>query len=225
MDRFESNKALDWEYRVRRNAVEDGEHMVSAFLDKYFYPLWTTTLTRYPYDDPRQIQGLDITVQCDGVDYTIDEKASVRWIGKHLSSFSQEISSVNAQGYEYDGWLLDFNSVSDYLLEVFVDEVKDGGSTLKDPEDITDLTAVLIKKTDLWRWMKEHGISSADLRDIAAAMRRDNTSSRWHKGYKVVLNHKIREKVANILIPRDELIKDIAVMALRIKDKDIESLK
>lgn len=225
MDRFESNKALDWEYRVRRNYVEDGEHMVSAFLDKYFYPLWTTELERYPYDDPRQIQGLDITVKCDGVYYTIDEKASVRWIGKHLNSFSQEISSVNTQGYEYDGWLLDFNSVSDYLLEVFVDEVKDGGNTLKDPEDITDLTAVLIKKTDLWRWLKEHGISSADLRDIAAAMRRNNTPSRWHNGYKIVLSNKVKEKMANILIPRDELINDIAVMALRIKDKDIEKLK
>lgn len=225
MDRFESNKALDCEYRSRRNYVENGEHIVADYLDKNFYPLWSTSVTRIPHDDPRQIAGLDLTVQCDGVEYTIDEKASVRWIGKHLNSFSQEISSVNAQGYEYDGWLLDFNSVSDWLLEVFIDEAKNDATTITGPDDITDCTAVLIRKTDLWCWLKEHDISSTKLRNIAAEMRRDNTESRWHNGYKIVLNHKIREKVANILIPRDELISEIATMAIRLHENEIEKLK
>lgn len=221
---YKTNNALDEEYKNRRNAVERGEHLVAAFLDKYFYPAWSTIVQRYGQDDPLQIAGRDITVLCGSTQVHIDEKATVRWIGKDLCTFAQEINSVNSVGEEYDGWLLDFNSASDYLLEIWIDAVNNEENELNDPEDITDATVVLIKKRDLWRFLKDSGVDSTELRKMASEMRRNEEKNRIYHGFKVVVNNKIRERVANLLIPRRLLIDFISTYAVRIHDKQITEL-
>lgn len=152
------------DYKERRTKDERDEKIVAKYLDTYFYPTFTVTTTRNT-DKATQIAGLDITVtDSEGYNYTIDEKAATRWVGRNLQTFAHEVSSVNVSGRTYDGWLLDFNSASDYLVEVWVDDAKD--TTLTDYTDITDITIALIKKQDLWNYLKHKNISSIQLKEL-----------------------------------------------------------
>ena len=91
----------------------------------------------------------------DGIEkYTIDEEAATRWIGRNLQTFAHEISGVNVNGDTYNGWLLDFNSSSDYLVEVWIDNVNSTDGYLHDYTNITDNTIAMIKKSDLYQWLK-----------------------------------------------------------------------
>lgn len=224
MIQYETSKELSKEYSQRRARVEDGEHKVAAFLDKYFYPEWCNIVRRYGQDDPMQIAGRDITVLSGETELHIDEKTTVKWIGKNLCTFAQEISAVNVNGYEYDGWLLDFNSASDYLLEIWIDKVSNEENVLNDPEDIEDCTCCLIKKTDLWRFLKDSGVESTELKRMAAEMRKYDERTMLYHGFKLVLSQKVQERVVNLLIPRRMLIDFIGTYTVRIHNKQITEL-
>lgn len=205
------------EYYERRNVVERGEEIVAKFLDREYYPLWSTELARTPKDTQEQFDGLDLTALSGTTQLKIDEKASVLWAGNVLCTFSQEISFINAGGHEMDGWLLDFNSISDYLLYVWIDDCR--RRPLKDPDDIIDCTVALVSKKDLWHYLKETGFTSTQLRETARWMRKNSVKETIISGHRVTCRLDRQEKAANILIPRRMLI-EMAVHACRItRDK------
>ena len=209
------------EYLVRRNVVEHGEKVVAEYLDKEYYPIWANSVERIPADTEEQYNGLDLTALSGTTQLSIDEKASVLWAGKVLCTFSQEISFINAGGHEMDGWLLDFNSVSDYLLYVWIDDCR--RTPLKDPDDIIDATVALVAKKDLWHYLKEEGFSSTQLRDTARWMRNNSVKETTIHGHRLTCRLDRQEKAANILIPRRMLI-EMAVHACRITRNGITDL-
>lgn len=210
-------------YKERRTKDERDEKIVAKYLDTYFYPTFTVTTTRNT-DKATQIAGLDVTVtDSEGYNYTIDEKAATHWVGRNLQTFAHEVSSVNVSGITYDGWLLDFHSASDYLVEVWVDDAKD--TTLTDYTDITDITIALIKKQDLWNYLKHKNISSIKLKELGEKLRNFNMSYEYYNGFKVTQQMNYQEHAVNILIPRDTLINTISQYAVRIKDGKVETLR
>lgn len=211
------------DYRERRTKDERDEKIVAKYLDTYFYPTFTVATTRNT-DKATQIAGLDVTVtDSEGYNYTIDEKAATHWVGRNLQTFAHEVSSVNVSGETYDGWLLDFKSASDYLVEVWVDDAKD--TTLTDYTDITDITIALIKKQDLWSYLKRKNISSIQLKELGEKLRNFNMSYEYYNGFKVTQQMNYQEHAVNILIPRDTLINTISKYAVRIKDGKVEVLR
>lgn len=213
------------DYTIRRAKDEKDEKIVGTYLDNYFYPTFTTTITRNT-DKATQITGLDVTVtDSEGYDYTIDEKAATHWAGKNLQTFAHEVSSVNISGNTYDGWLLDFHSSSDYLVEVWIDEVNTVDGKLNDYTNITDATIVLIKKSDLWNFLRHKNISSTSLRDLGERLRNFNMSYDYYNGYKVTQQMNYQEHAVNILIPRTTLINEISRYAVRIKDGKVIPLR
>ena len=203
-------------YRVRRIKDEKDEAIVARYLDTYFYPQWTTTISRNS-DKETQIGGLDITVTGNtGNVFTIDEKAATRWIGRSLQTFSHEINSINTRGEEYDGWLLDFKSTSDYLLEVWIDDARD--TSLNDYTDITDITIALVPKANIWAYLKRNHVESGKLKEIGNELREREQKYTWYKGFKVTCQQNQQERAANILIPRDTLINTISTYAVRINN-------
>lgn len=211
------------DYKERRTKDERDEKIVAKYLDTYFYPTFTVTTTRNT-DKATQIAGLDVTVtDSEGYNYTIDEKAATHWVGRNLQTFAHEVSSVNVSGITYDGWLLDFHSTSDYLVEVWVDDAKD--TTLTDYTDITDITIALIKKQDLWNYLKHKNISSIKLKELGEKLRNFNMSYEYYNGFKVTQQMNYQEHAVNILIPRDTLINTISQYAVRIKDGKVETLR
>ena len=211
------------DYKERRTKDERDEKIVAKYLDTYFYPTFTVTTTRNT-DKATQIAGLDVTVtDSEGYNYTIDEKAATHWVGRNLQTFAHEVSSVNVSGITYDGWLLDFHSTSDYLVEVWVDDAKD--TTLTDYTDITDITIALIKKQDLWNYLKRKNISSIQLKELGEKLRNFNMPYEYYNGFKVTQQMNYQEHAVNILIPRDTLINTISQYAVRIKDGKVETLR
>lgn len=211
------------DYKERRTKDERDEKIVAKYLDTYFYPTFTVTTTRNT-DKATQIAGLDVTVtDSEGYNYTIDEKAATNWVGRNLQTFAHEVSSVNVSGITYDGWLLDFKSASDYLVEVWVDDAKD--TMLTDYTDITDTTIALIKKQDLWNYLKRKNISSIKLKELGEKLRNFNMPYEYYNGFKVTQQMNYQEHAVNILIPRDTLINTISQYAVRIKDGKVETLR
>lgn len=211
------------DYKERRTKDERDEKIVAKYLDTYFYPTFTVTTTRNT-DKATQIAGLDVTVtDSEGYNYTIDEKAATHWVGRNLQTFAHEVSSVNVSGITYEGWLLDFHSASDYLVEVWVDDAKD--TILTDYTDITDITIALIKKQDLWNYLKHKNISSIKLKELGEKLRNFNMSYEYYNGFKVTQQMNYQEHAVNILIPRDTLINTISQYAVRIKDGKVETLR
>lgn len=213
------------DYKIRRKKDEQDEKIVGEYLDNYFYPTFTTSITRNT-DKATQITGLDVTVtDLEGFDYTIDEKAATHWAGKNLQTFAHEISSVNISGRAYDGWLLDFHSSSNYLVEVWIDGVNTIDGKLNDYTNITDCTIVLIKKSDLWKYLKYKNISSSSLKELGEKLRNFNMSYDYYNGFKVTQQMNYQEHAVNILIPRSTLINEISRYAVRIKNGEVIPLR
>ena len=205
------------DYKTRRTKDEKDEKIVGQFLDTYFYPTFSTTITRNT-DAATQIKGLDVTVSNNDWTITIDEKAATRWAGRNLQTFAQEISSVNIIGKTYDGWLLDFHSASDYLVEVWIDELNSIDNYLHTADDIKDCTIVLIKKSDLYAYLRSKGVSSTELKSLGDEMRTFGYRSTNYKGFVVTCQTNVQEQAVNILIPRDTLINTISRYAVNIKN-------
>ena len=215
---YTNTTASQEDYRTRRSRDNKDEKIVGQFLDTYFYPTFTTTVTRNT-DKETQIQGLDVTVtNPQGYSYTIDEKAATRWAGRNLQTFAHEISSVNVSGNTYDGWLLDFHSASDYLVEVWIDGVSTTDGRIYKYDDITDATVVLIKKSDLYHYLKSKNISSSKLKEIGEYLRNYGQYSYMYNGFKITCQQNCQERAANILLSRDTLINSISIYAVQIKD-------
>lgn len=213
------------DYIVRRSKDEKDEKIVGKFLDNYFYPTFTTTVARNE-DRITQYQGLDVTAtDSEGYAYTIDEKAATHWVGRNLQTFAHEVSSINVAGREYDGWLLDFHSASDYLVEVWVDDLNSEDGKLNDYTNITDATIVLLKKSDLWNYLKHKNVSSHGLKELGEKLRNFNMSYEYYNGFKVTQQMYYQEHAVNILIPRDTLINNISRYAVRIKNGKVEPLR
>ena len=212
------------DYRNRRTKDEKDEKIVGKYLDTYFYPTFATTITRNA-DKSTQINGLDVTVANTDWTYTIDEKAATRWAGRNLQTFAHEISAVNRLGKEYDGWLLDFNSSSDYFIEVWIDELGNTSNTLTAVEDIKDATISMIKKSDLWSYLKNNNVKSSELKELGESMRTCGASSTYYKGFKVVCSQSLQEMPTNILIPRNTLINTISTYSVQIKNGKVITLR
>lgn len=213
------------DYRERRAKDEQDEKIVGEFLDTYFYPTFCTTITRNTNKET-QIKGLDLTVTgFNGVKYTIDEKAATRWAGRNLQTFAHEINSVNVSGHTYDGWLLDFQSASDYLVEVWIDELSSIDNKLHSKEDIKDCTITLIPKKSLYEYLKKNGVQSSTLREYGNMLRQYNKPSTYYGKFKITCQTYQQEQAANILIPRDTLINTIGCYSVQIKKGKITKLK
>lgn len=223
---YENTQETQALYRERRSRDVKDEKIVGEFLDAYFYPTFSTTISRNT-DRATQIRGLDVTVTNEeGFKYTIDEKAATRWAGRYLPTFAHEINSVNIYGKVYNGWLMDAHSASDYLVEVWIDATNTIDGKLIDYTSITDATIVLIKKKDLYNYFHSKDITSTALMEVGNELRMRGDYCTYYKGFKITCQQPpIQERAANILIPRDTLINTISCYAAQIKDGKVIPLR
>lgn len=213
------------DYRNRRSKDVQDEKIVGDYLDAYFYPTFTTSTTRNT-DKALQIAGLDISAtHPNGYKFTIDEKAATHWAGRNLQTFAHEINSINVAGQLYDGWLLDFHSASEWLVEVWIDGINSTDGKLHDYTNITDATIVLVYKQDLYDYLRKKNVSSNSLKEVASNLRMMNKPSEYYNGFKITHQMNYQEHACNILIPRDTLINTISRYAVQIKNGQITIFK
>ena len=218
-----------------------GEKIVGQYLDKYFYPTFTTTVTRND-DKTTQVEGLDLTATTDdGYTYTIDEKAALWYANKELGTFAQEITSRCTGTYNphcgeiYNGWAIS-NTLNDYYVFVWIPECKTTGKVVN-ATDIITADVALVNKQDMYDWYHKKGLSASDLLKKSEELRKTvdelgiynwwdyvtdctNTALK-QKGYKYHINTKTEENTVNILVSKDIILKQIATYAVRIKEGKI----
>ena len=215
------------EYLAKYNRDLQGEKVVGDYLDTYFYPTWTSTISRNN-DKATQVRGVDITVTSyDNVEYVIDEKAAINYANKNLQTFALEVDRYISNGMLMNGWLLEKNKLNDWWLFVWLDETT---GKLNSKDDIKAATVSLIKVRDVYEYFHSHNIYGSDIKNRATVLREEadyygSTMSNNLGGFKMVVNTKNFERGCNILIPRSELINTISTYSVQIKDGKVTPLR
>lgn len=212
------------DYFNRRNLDVKGERITSEFLTKYFYPLLGEKVSvNYTTDKTEQVKGLDVTVEADNKKYTIDEKSSFHYYGKDwLKTFSHEINSVNIKNELYNGWLLQTDTLSEYWLYVWVEQIDVNDYTeITSCDNLKHATVALVEKKAVYQLMKDNNINSRALISVVNDLREQGIGSRMYQGFKLTVQQKFRERSANILIPKSILTK-IATCSMIYNNGNIE---
>lgn len=203
------------------------EKVVGKYLDTYFYPSWTTTITRN-YEKETQVRGVDVTVTATNeVEYVIDEKAATTYANKNLQTFALEVDRFISNGNLMNGWLLSNNKLNDYWLFVWLDETT---GKLEDIDDIKSVTVSLIKVKDVYDYFHEHQVTGKMIKEKATEIREEAeiygyARNNYLNGFKMVVNTKNYERGCNILIPRSELINTISTYSVQIKYGKVTPLR
>lgn len=222
---------LKQDYDKRRKKDEMGEKIIAEYLDKYFYPSWTTTVTRNT-EKETQIQGVDLTAtSVKDVEYVIDEKASLYYANKPLKTFAHEITSINRAGKLYNGWLVS-KTINNCYVYVWIPECKTTGE-ITSIDDIIEADVALVKKEDLYNWFRKKNLTGKKLFDKSNELRHVvalgieeywsyvsecNNYSLNQNGYKYHISTKSLESSVNILISKDVLMNELATYSVNIKN-------
>ena len=186
-----------------RKTDERCADIVTAFLEKHFY---TTKTTDYHHvtNKEEQVKGIDSIFTLNGFNYHCDEKAAIRYVNKHLYTFSLELSFINRANQIQTGWLLDTNKINDSFLFVWIDKAK--RDILESVNDIQELEFALVKRTAIVDYLESIGWNIKRL-EVKQDYIRNNTDESMGNLYrnkcKFSYSPGLVEKPINILLSRD----------------------
>ena len=143
-----------------REYDEHCEKIMSDFLHEYFYKQLNPKAIERIIDKNRQIQGIDVILQIDDKIYTIDEKASIRYI--NLKTFALELSFIGKNGNVKTGWLLDENKINDYYLLVWINELKH--DVIYNINSIKNVDVALVEKEKILNYLSTIGWNKEKLK-------------------------------------------------------------
>lgn len=203
----------------RRAADETNTRIVNAFLDKYFYTDKNgfSSVERV-YDKPRQVQGIDVELTFNGVQYSADEKAATSYVNKGLGTFSFELAFVNKKNEIMDGWLLNEDLLTDSYVLVWIDNgdmvpFSEGSSieVLDGIDAIHVADIALVKKKSVLNYLESIGWTkeklSAKCDDIIDKEGNGvEMGNAWRNGCKFTYSQHLVEEPVNVLVPRFKLI-------------------
>lgn len=126
--------------------------LISEFLDKHFYPKYTTNFERVT-DKKRQCEGIDVIFDINGKHYLCDEKNGGSRINTNLRTFSLELSFIDRSGARRTGWLLNENNVNDSYLFIWTD--KADSEKPRSISEIHNVEIALVQKKKIKEYLKE----------------------------------------------------------------------
>lgn len=182
------------------------EKIMSDFLHEYFYKQLNPKTIERIIDKYRQIQGIDVILQIDDKIYTIDEKASIRYI--NLKTFALELSFIGKNGNVNTGWLLDENKINDYYLLVWINELKH--DAIYNINSIKNVDVALVEKEKILNYLSTIGWNKEKLKIKNNNIRNNPYEYMGNiKKYncKFSYSKQLIEKPINILLPKETYIK------------------
>ena len=189
-----------------REYDEHCEKIMSDFLHEYFYKQLNPKTIERIIDKNRQIQGIDVILQIDDKIYTIDEKASIRYI--NLKTFALELSFIGKNGNVNIGWLLDENKINDYYLLVWINELKH--DAIYNINSIKNVDVALVEKEKILNYLSTIGWNKEKLKIKNNNIRNNPYEYMGDiKKYncKFSYSKQLIEKPINILLPKETYIK------------------
>lgn len=189
----------------KRKYDEHCEKIISSILDKYFYTEPGITLFERVTNKQLQINGVDTLFSLNGKNYTVDEKAAIRWVG--LKTFSLELSFLGKDDQIRIGWLLDKNKINDYFLFVWINELNN--ETIQDISSIKNIDAALVSKEKILNHLYSLGWDIDKLHKKDSQIRNEENPYMGNikkNRCKFSYSKQLKEQPINILLPKETYI-------------------
>lgn len=209
------------DYRSKDNQVEKE---IAAFMDKHFYNQELFSRASRVFNKQDQVAGADIIISIPSLNIKnaiVDEKAAVRYVNRHLSTYSLELSFVNRAGEVSNGWFIKpSNKTEYYLLQYIKADVKDWKEITKD--NITEIEVILVSKQAIKDRLAQDHLNDNNLKYIADEVRAGRGEKFLHRvedfPYYLRYSETLKEKPINLIMTK-ELYKELSVLNLIIKNK------
>lgn len=194
-------------YSTLRKSDHSTEEEVAKFLDKYYYPVYTSNARRIT-DLQTQLKGIDVV--CDlrlplMENLRIDEKTQGHYINKNLPTFAFEVNFKIQSNQLVQGWLYDQKKETDCYLLTWITAKKDRNIVL---EDIISLYAIMIERAAILKILNGSGYDEGRIMKEVEQMRRGSDNKKILEGtndfYLFYTTHLV-ERPINIVIRKHVL--------------------
>ena len=209
-------------FNVKSNRENDMkvEREVAAFLNEQLYPDNEIFKEIIRTDGKKeQLDGSDLIITTsDGKlnRVVVDEKCAHTWANKPLNSFVLELSHINENGKEVDGWFIKPDSKTEYYLFMWVPKAdipflgydyrgeKKWDTNLVDRNNIRELEWALVSKKKLVNFLEARGWTTEKLREKNAEIReREGVSEKGYKnGVGFVYISSLAEQPVNVKLEK-----------------------
>lgn len=200
-----------------RTSDNKGEKAVANFLDKYFYPNYTTNFKRVN-DYETQMKGIDIYFDYKELtNIAVDEKAMVHYVNKNLPTFAFEINFRSSNGNIVPGWFYVENKTTQYYLLCWIK-----AKIVKEftEDDISELEIVLIDRRRLFAMLEFFNMNKVNAYQLANELRETNSSGPRNQLHDIPFyfyyTTHLTEKPINLIIKKPKLI-EMATLHLFIR--------
>lgn len=144
------------------------EQELAKYLDDAFYaPMIAAkklSSVQRIYDVEQQKRGIDVIASKEKHTAYIDEKAQLYYINKRLPTFAFELG-FSTESARHTGWLLnDELATTHYFLLWISAETSSLAQFSK--EKITSVEGIMIRKSDLRKYLDEHGLDYKTLSEV-----------------------------------------------------------
>lgn len=189
----------------KRKYDEHCEKIISSILDEHFYTEPGITLFERVTNKQLQINGIDVLFSLNGQNYTVDEKAAVRWVG--LKTFALELSFLGRNDQVRNGWLLDGKKINDYFVFVWINKLNH--RIIQDASSINNIDVALVSKDKILNHLLSLGWTIERLHEKDFQIRNDNNVNMGDiekNGCKFSFSKQLKEQPINILLPKETYI-------------------
>ena len=182
------------EENKRRGQDEIRSDQAHKMFERSFYGPQTTEYKGID-DKETQVRGVDSIFTYNGQKYHCDEKAAVNYVGKHLPTFSMELTFIDRANKLADGWFVKENSKTDAYLFMWLDE---------------NYEIALVRKEDIENYLERCGWDIDKLYRKAEKIRYEDDRQFGflnENGCKFTFSDWMPEEPVNVLVPRKELVR------------------
>ena len=204
-----------------------GEKALGLFLDAFFYPQLVVSRglikSERIYDIKNQKEGIDLLLYVDSENVLkIDEKAQLHFINAPKPRFAFEVSYLlDKNDRVMDGWLINTANQTDYYNLIWINEARTHCLNRIVAEDFLKVTALLIGKKNVARYLSDNGYTLEKIKLLAQRMRNNKERIiRLTPDSVLYFSNKesYEEKPINILIKEEVLRKYAAELYIVTRD-------
>ena len=185
-----------------RSYDERASDLVSQFLDKNFYS--SCSDVERIYTKKEQVKGVDIKFTFNGKRYICDEKAAIRYVNQNLKTFALELSFIDRNGDEHDGWLIDEEKINNSFMFIWLD--KADKDTIHSIDDIKELELMIVSRDKIIEYLNGLGWTINKLKKKCIRLRTKSNEifgSIDRDGLKFAYSDRLVEKPINVLLNRE----------------------
>lgn len=193
------------------------EHVLTKILydmlfKEYLDIIWNSTSKIVNFEESPELQyaGVDIITVHNSQNTYIDVKCQTNaYINNPTPTFCLELSYYKENSIK-EGWFVKTDQLTDYFLFVWIPNASVNDNYISEQEQLNEVECMLVKKSDIWEYLSNIGISKDGLIETAENLRHiDSSSCKYGFAEKVKLTKSdfLPEKPINLIITKNQYLK------------------